>query len=49
MEKKKYEFIKDVKQRIANGQPTEFWERNIVNIEENKQKKRRKKSKTLQP
>ncbi len=42
MEKQKYEFLKSVKQRLANGQPTEFWERNILNIEEKKARKKKK-------
>lgn len=40
MEKKKYEFIKDVKRRLAAGEKTEFWERNILNIEETKKRKK---------
>jgi|LakMenEpi03Aug12_release.lakeMendotaPanAssembly.Ray.scaffolds.fasta_scaffold3946169_2 hypothetical protein len=40
MEKKRYEQIKTIKEKIKRGQPTTFHERNIVNItEKNKTKK----------
>lgn len=32
MEKKKYEQLKDIKERLKKGLPTTFQERNIVNI-----------------
>jgi hypothetical protein len=43
MEKKEYEKLKDIKQRIADGKPTTFAERNIVNITEKKSKKAKQK------
>lgn len=41
MEKEKYEALKDIKTRIAKGQPTTFAERNIVKIHDKKMKKKR--------
>lgn len=45
MDKKTYDLIKDVRKRIKNNEPTTFAERNIVNMAEKKERKR-KKSKT---
>jgi hypothetical protein len=40
MEKEKYEALKDIKTRIAKGQPTTFAERNIVKIHDKKMRKK---------
>jgi len=43
MEKQKYEWLKELKARIAKGEKTTFAERNILNMEEkaaNKKKRR---------
>jgi hypothetical protein len=40
MEKEKHENIKDIKRRMHNGEKTTFAERNIVNIENKKAKKK---------
>ncbi len=40
MEKEKYEALKDIKNRIAKGQPTTFAERNVVKIHDKKAKKK---------
>jgi len=40
MEKNKYEKIKDIRNRMAKGEKTTFAERNIVNIENKKKKKK---------
>lgn len=45
MEKEKYEALKDIKTRIAKGQPTTFAERNIVKIHDKKMKKKQAKIK----
>lgn len=45
-QKENYEFAKDVKARIAKGEPTEFWERNIVKIYEKRQSKKLKNQKS---
>jgi len=41
-EKYNYEFVKDVKARMAKGEPTEFWERNIVKIYDKRKAKKSK-------
>lgn len=40
MEKSKYETLKSIKRRIENGEPTTFAERNILNMEEKKKRKK---------
>lgn len=40
MEKQKYEFLKDVKRRLAAGEKTTFAERNILAMENKKQLKK---------
>lgn len=39
-QKRAYEFIKDIRTRIAKGKPTTFAERNILKIYEKKLKKK---------
>jgi len=41
MDKKSYEMVKDVNNRINSGQTTTFAERNLVNIILRKQKRKR--------
>ena len=41
MEKEKHEMLKDIKRRMHNGEKTTFAERNIVNMENKKAKKRK--------
>ena len=44
MEKRRYEQIKKIKEKIKNGQKTTFKERNIVNITERNKSKKTKNS-----
>jgi hypothetical protein len=43
MDKAKYEWLKDIKNRIAQGKPTTFAERNILNMENKKAAKKQPK------
>lgn len=42
MEKQRYEKLKDIRTRIAKGQPTTFAERNIIKMEDKRMKKKMK-------
>lgn len=45
MEKQKYEFLKDVKRRLAAGEKTTFAERNILAMETKKANKKKQNGK----
>ena len=47
MKKKRYEKIKNIRERIAKGEATTFAERNIVNIEDKKKRDKDRKAEAL--